>query len=82
MSNFNLIDCGKQLNFFKTSNTNGSIEKNSNFQSVIDLPTSKLTIENMSSFDFVNTLIIQVKWLLLIELNDKHWGYYYFFFGW
>ena len=61
MSNFNLLNCGKQLNFFKTSNTNRSIEKNSNFQSATNLPTSKLTIENMSNFDLVNTLIIQVK---------------------
>ena len=78
MSNFNLLDCEKQLNYFKTSNTNRSIEKNSHFQSVTNPPTSKLTIENMSNFDLVSTLIIQVKWLLLIDLIDKHWGFFFF----
>ena len=40
-----------------------------NFQSIIDLPIFKPTIENiMSSFNLVDTLIIQVKWFLLIEL--------------
>ena len=62
MSNFDLLNCEKQFNLiFLNLNTKGSIEKMSNFQSSTDLPTPKLTIKNMSNFDLVDTLIIQVK---------------------
>ena len=33
----------------------------SNFQSAIGLPTSRLMIENMGTFDLIGTLIIQIK---------------------